>query len=135
MRGTARVLPRGIPDCLKKRRLLNEKALDPALCRDYGERFLALGWWEDALEFFLKGADQGGLDKIREKALEAGDAHLLARVLGRKPDPDLWRRAAERALALGKLQFARQALESAGDRERAAALAQGLKADYRETDI
>jgi hypothetical protein len=120
---------------LKKRRLLNEKALDPALCRDYGERFLALGWWEDALEFFLKGADQGGLDKIREKALEAGDAHLLARVLGRKSYPDLWRRAAERALALGKLQFARQALESAGDRERAAALAQGLKADYRETDI
>ncbi len=127
-------LPRGIPDCLKKRRLLNQKDLSPALCREYGEKFLDLGWWEDALEFFLRGGDQPGLDRLREKGLETGDVHLLARVLGRRQEPELWRRAAERALSQGKLQFARRALELAGDRDRAAALAQGLKADYQEAD-
>jgi hypothetical protein len=114
-------LPPEMPNCLKKRRLLNEKELSPELCREYGEKFLALQWWEDALEFFQKGNHQEGLEKIKAHCLESGDAFLLGR-LGKDWDPDLWRRVAEKALELGKLNFARRALEMAGDKEKAAAL-------------
>jgi tetratricopeptide (TPR) repeat protein len=124
MSRAGRALPKGVPDCLKKRRLLNEKELSPDLCREYGEKFLALGWLEDALEFFQKGRHLDGLESIKTLALERGDAYLLAR-LGRQ-EPETWRRLAERAMTLGKFQSARRALELAGDKDRAAALAQGL---------
>ena len=114
-------LTAGMPGCLKKRRLLNEKDLSSELCRDYGEKFLALEWWEDALEFFQKGNHQEGLEKIKAHCLESGDAFLLGR-LGKNWDPDLWRRVAEKAMALGKVQFARRAWEMAGDNDKAAAL-------------
>jgi hypothetical protein len=106
-----------MPDCLKKRHLLNDKELSPEICRDYGEKFLALGFWEDALEFFLKGNYLPGLEKIKAHALDSGDAPLMAR-LGSHP-PEVWRQVAARALDLGKIQFARRALEEAGDREQA----------------
>ena len=118
---TEKLLPQGMPGCLKKRRLLNEKELSPDLCREYGEKFLASEWWEDALVFFQKGNYQEGLEKIKAHCLESGDAYLLGRIV-KDGDPDLWRRVAEKALELGKLSFARRAYEMAGDKEKAAAL-------------
>lgn len=106
-------LPKGVPNCLKKRQLLNDQVLSPELCREYGSKFLALGWREDALEFFKKGGVAEELEKLKAYCLETGDAFLLAR-LG-KQEPEVWRRLAERALALGKLHFARRAFEFAGD--------------------
>ena len=132
---TYKGLPPGVPNCLKKRRLLNEKELSPALCREYGEKFLALGWWEDALEFFQKGHVTQGLEQIREHCLETGDAYLLAR-LGREHDPQVWRTLADRALALEKFHFARRAYELAGDADKtalAAGLIAGLGAENLET--
>ncbi len=120
---SAKVLPKGLPDCLKKRRLLNDKELSPELCRDYGEKFLDLGFWEDALEFFLRGNYQPGLDKLKALAIEAGDPHIMAR-LGSHP-PEVWRQVAERALKLRKIQSARRALELAGDKDIADELAAG----------
>jgi len=127
MRSSQPVLPQGMPDCLKKRRLLNDKALSPQLCREYGEKFLALGFWEDALEFFLRGNYEPGLAQLKAQALKDGDAHLLAR-LGPQP-PEVWRQVADQALKLGKINFARRALEQAGDREQAEELAQCLQKD------
>ena len=75
-----RVLPQGVPGCLKKRQLLNDPDLKTDHCREYGEKFLALGWWEDALAFFQKCQDSSGLEKIKEHSLETGDAYLLARL-------------------------------------------------------
>jgi hypothetical protein len=114
-------LPKGVPNCLKKRQLLNAKTLTPAMARDHGLKFLELGWWEDALEFFKKGEVTEELEKLKTFALETGDAFLLAR-LGHQ-EPDLWRRLAERALALGKLHFARRAFEAAGDADKTAMVA------------
>lgn len=131
-RNPGNLRPKGTPDCLKKRRLLNDASLSPALCRTYGEKFLALGWLEDALEFFQKGNYPEGLEKIETQALESGDAYLLAR-LGRQPDPHRWRRLAEQAQALGKFHFARRALEAAGEKDQAEALAQKLKAGQPES--
>lgn len=109
-------LPSGVPNCLKKRQLLNEKILNPALCRDYGNKFLELGWLEDALEFFKQGELPEEIDQLKDYSLETGDAFLLARI-GIK-EPEVWRRLAERALAQGKLYFARRAFESAGDADK-----------------
>lgn len=114
-------LPSGVPNCLKKRQLLNEKMLSPALCRDYGLKFLELGWREDALEFFKKGAVTDELEKLKGFSLETGDAFLLARIGNQ--GPEVWRRLAERALALGKLYFARRAFEIAGDADKTAMVA------------
>lgn len=118
---SAKALPRGVPDCLKKRRLLNEKELNPELCREYGEKFFDLGFFEDALEFFKRANYEPGLDKLKDQALEAGDAYLMAR-LGAHP-PEIWRQVAEQALKLGKIHFARRAFEQAGDQEQAEELA------------
>ncbi len=114
-------LPKGVPSCLKKRHLLNEKALSPALYREYGRKFLELGWLEDALAFFKKGEAADELEKLTAYCLETGDAFLLAR-LGRH-EPEVWRRLGERALALGKLHFARRAFEVAGDDDKTAMVA------------
>jgi hypothetical protein len=114
-------LPAGVPNCLKKRQLLNEKIVSPELCRDYGTRFLDLGWREDALEFFRKGGVTDVLEKLRAYSVETGDAFLLARI--GESDPDTWRHLAERALVLGKLQFARRAFEIAGDADKTAMVA------------
>jgi hypothetical protein len=117
-------LPKGLPGCLKKRRLLNELELKPELCLEYGEKFLAQGWWEDALEFFQKAGDSQGLEKIKNHCLKTGDAYLLGR-LGVGQDPQTWRQLAEQALDLGKLRFARRAYELAGDPDKAA-MVEGL---------
>lgn len=117
----AKGLPKGMPDCLKKRRLLNDKELSPELCRDYGEKFLALGFREDALEFFSRGNYGPGLEKLKAQALESGDAYLMARLGSHAPE--VWRQLADQALKLGKIQFARRALEKAGDRDQAEELA------------
>jgi hypothetical protein len=132
---TSKGLPPGVPGCLKKRRLLNEKELAPGLCREYGEKFFSLGWWEDALEFFQRGNVSEGLEKLRAHCLETGDAYLLGR-LGKTHTPEVWLRLADRALALEKLHFARRAYELAGDADQAAMVAgliAGLDAEPLET--
>lgn len=116
---SAAALPKGIPGCLKKRRLLNDKELRPELAREYGETFLALGWWQDALEFFQKAGDAPGLEKIKNHCLATGDAFLLGR-LGVRQESHTWRQVAEQALAQGKLRFARRAYELAGDPDKTA---------------
>ena len=121
---TTQTLLKGLPGCLKKRRLLNEPELKPELCREYGEKFLAQGCWEDALEFFQKAGDSQGLEKIKNHCLETGDAYLLGR-LGVGQDPQTWRQLAEQALDLGKLRFARLAYELADDPDKAA-MVEGL---------
>lgn len=129
---TYKGLPPGVPHCLKKRRLLNEKDLSPDLCREYGDKFFSHDWWEDALQFYQKGNIAAGLEKIRARCLETGDAYLLAR-LGKDHDPQVWRALADRALALEKFHFARRAYELAGDPDKTA-LAAGLIAGLGPED-
>lgn len=121
-------LPRGVPDSLKKRQFLNETNINPEMCRQYGEKFLDLGLLDDALEFFKRAQYEPGLDKLKEQALESGDAYLMTR-LGSHP-PEVWRQVAEQALKLGKIHFARRAFEQSGDQEQADELAsQGQRDD------
>lgn len=117
-----RLLPQGVPGSTKKRQILNDQEMKAEQCREYGEQFLAVDWWEDALEFFQKGHDSQGLEKIKNHSLETGDAYLLAR-LGVAQDPLTWRRLATRAQELGKFRFARRAYELSGDADKAARMA------------
>lgn len=114
-------LPKGMPNCLKKRQLLNDKVLSPDECRELGLKFLEMGWREDALEFFQKGGMAAELDQLKAYCLETGDAFLMGH-LGHQA-PEDWRRLGERALALGKLHFARRAFEIAGDEDKTAMVA------------
>jgi hypothetical protein len=128
VKSVGQALPRGVPDSLKKRQLLNETNINPEMCREYGEKFLDLGLFDDALEFFKRAQYEPGLDKLKEQALANGDAYLMTR-LGSHP-PEVWRQVAEQALKLGKIQFARRAFEQAGDQEQADELAsQGQRDD------
>ena len=114
-------LPKGTPDCLKKRQLLNDQGLSPDSCREYGRKFLELGWHEDALEFFKKGGLADELEQLKDYALKTGDAFLLGRLGPQAPED--WRRLGEQALELGKLHFARRAFEVAGDDDKTALVA------------
>ncbi len=129
----ATTLPKGLPACLKKRRLLNEAEPKLELCREYAEKFLAQGWLEDALEFFQKAGDTHSLEELKKYCLETGDAYLLGR-LGVSQDPQTWRQLAERALELGKLRFARRAYEVAGDADKAAMVAGLISGAEGETE-
>ena len=101
--------------------------LSPALCREYGDKFFALGWWEDALEFYQKGKITEGLEKLK--------AHCWKRAT-----PTCWP-AWENDPRFGgpggpgpgpgKFHFARRAYEAAGDPDKTA-LAAGLIAGLAE---
>ena len=113
-------LPKGIPNCLKKRQLLNDQ-ISPDLCREYGQKFLELGGGKMPWSSLRKGAWRRILDKLKAYSLETGDAFMLWR-LGHQ-EPEDWRKVGERALALGKLYFAKRAFEFAGDDEKTAMVA------------
>lgn len=100
---------------LKKKKLLDDPHLPTATCREYGDLCLAQGWLADALDFYLKGQDAAGLEKLQTIAVATGDAFLLERLLqaqGRQ-DPALWQQVAAAAAAAGKETLARWAQERA----------------------
>lgn len=122
-------LPRNMPDCLKKRALLNNSQLAPETARDYGRKFLALGWLDDALDFFLKAQDTQALEELQLLSLETGDVFLLERLIKARSlevPEELWRQIGEKALALEKIRSAQRAFERGGLPEKAALAGQRL---------
>lgn len=110
----------GLPDHKKKQQLLHAKDAKPEDLRRHGEKFLQAGWLSDAIDFFGQAGDQNSLEKIRDITIAEGDAFLFRRALkalDATADENQWKELAERALELGKLQFAREAYRMAGDRK------------------
>jgi len=109
-----------LPDYKQKQKLLYKDDAAPEALIQQGEKFFAAGWYKDAIDFFARAEFTEGLQRIRAKASEEGDAFLLQQCLRAQEDeaPDQeWRELADRALELGKLQFAREAYRQAGDRK------------------
>jgi hypothetical protein len=109
-----------LPDYKQKQKLLFKEGADPATLIQQGEQFFAAGWYKDAVDFFGRAEFTEGLERVRAKALDEGDAFLLLlslRTLGIEAEAAEWRQLADRALALGKLQFAREGYRLAGDRK------------------
>jgi len=108
------------PHYKKKQQMLHAKDVRPDDLRRQAEEFLQAGWLSDAIDFFDKAGDQNGLEKIRDIAISEGDAFLFRRTikaLDAAASESQWKELADRAIDLGKLQFAREAYRMAGDRK------------------
>ncbi len=109
-----------LPHYKFKQALLHGKDTNPAEISRLGRRFLEEGWLNDAIDFFKKAEDSQGLAAIREISIEEGDIFLLRQAIkagGEAAGEDEWKQIGERALELGKLQFAREAFRMFGDRK------------------
>lgn len=109
-----------LPHYKKKQQLLHSRDAKPGELRRQAEEFLQAGWLSDAIDFFGKAGDREGLSKIREMAVSEGDIFIFRRTLKAleaEASEDEWKRLADRAFELEKLQFAREAYRMAGDRK------------------
>ena len=111
-------------NCVEKRNLLYSEKADPSEWIRAGEDLLGRGLPTDALNFFVRAEHEAGIEQIRALGIEEGDVFLLEqiRLSGRDVPPETWRKAADKARSLGKIEFAIRALRSAGDDEAADAL-------------
>ncbi|HUU00960.1 MAG TPA: hypothetical protein VM425_05930 [Myxococcota bacterium] len=109
-----------LPHYKLKQALLHGNDSKPGELSRLGRRFLEEGWLNDAIDFFKKAEDSQGLATIREISIEEGDIFVLRQVIkagGEAAGEDEWKQIGERALELGKLQFAREAFRIVGDRK------------------
>jgi len=111
-------------NCVEKRNLLYSDKADPSDWIRAGESLLEQGLPTDALNFFVRADHEAGIERIRSLALDEGDVFLFEqlRLAGRDIPSATWREAAEKARALGKIEFAIRGLRAAGDDEAADAL-------------
>ena len=115
--------PKKLLTCLKKRDLLNSDKTDASELISFGEHYVLEGRLSDAIDFFEKADHVKGLDQLKEDCIAEGDFFLFNRLVGilaDSPSPDEWSRLGEKALALGKLHFARLAYTQANLPEKVA---------------
>ena len=112
-------------DCIEKRNLLARENAAPELLLAHAESFLAQDALDDALAFFDRAGSAEGVARVKAKAVEAGNAYLLFRLLdshhGSMEEQD-WIAVAERAEALGKITYALQAWRQLGRQDKVEAL-------------
>ena len=109
-----------MPNYKQKQGILHKKDAKPEELKNWGRKFLENGWIRDAIVFFQKAEDREGLLSIRRKMIEEGDVFLFRQTLlglDEAASEDEWRQLGDRALALGKMQFAREAYRMMGDRK------------------
>lgn len=108
-----------LPWTLEKRELLYErKGVD---YRYYGDLFFEAERYADALEFYLRGDVEEGIEKMKQFALENGDYYILAKIeekySGRIKSEE-WRKAARRAEELEKFSMAIWLYEKCGEEKK-----------------
>jgi hypothetical protein len=111
-------------DLAAKRRLLYGKGLERKR-QAAAEALVEAGRLAEALEVLEHTRDGAALDRVRRAAIAAGDAFSLARacqILKAAPDPAEWRDLAAAAERRERWFDAVNALERAGDAERAEAV-------------
>jgi hypothetical protein len=114
------------PTPLPTEERVRELTADPKLAAEdanrYADLFLQAGKPAIALMFLERSKDEVRLRKLAADAASAGDAFLLHGVNRIRPetvDVQQWRDAAGRARAAGKLLFARDCYEQAGEADKA----------------
>ena len=107
---------------------VRELTADPKLTAEdanrYGDLFVGAGKYPIAMMFFERSKDRTRLGQIKKDAIRMGDAFLLHGITRLAPDlvePAEWKEAGEVALREGKILFARDCFEKAGEAEKAAA--------------
>ena len=108
---------------------VRELTADPKLTPDeanrYGDLFVQAGKYPVAMMFFERSKDRERLSRVKKDALRMGDAFLLHAITRLIPDlvePGEWKEAGDAAHKEGKLLFARDCYEKAGDAPLAAAV-------------
>jgi len=108
---------------------VRELTADPKLTPDeanrYGDLFVKAGKYPIAMMFFERSKDRTRLTQVKKDAIRMGDAFLLhgiTRLASDLVEPSEWRDAGDAAHREGKLLFARDCYEKAGDATKAAAI-------------
>jgi len=108
---------------------VRELTADPKLTADdanrYGDLFVKAGKYPIAMMFFERSKDRGRLSQVKKDAIRMGDAFLLHGITRLAPDlveAAEWREAGDAAHREGKLLFARDCYEKAGDATKAASV-------------
>jgi len=108
---------------------VRELTADPKLTADeanrYGDLFVKAGKYPIAMMFYERSKDRARLEQVKKDAIRMGDAFLLHGITRLVPDlveAGEWREAGNAAQREGKLLFARDCFEKAGDNEKAAAV-------------
>jgi hypothetical protein len=124
-----------LPDYQLKQKILYTDHTDPEILKNYGNLFFAEGNLSDALDFYHKANFTEGLQKVKNTALESGDAMLFqraAKALNLELKPADWENIGQTALRLKKYLFARHAIEKASNEELLSSLTQILQAEEHE---
>jgi hypothetical protein len=109
-----------LPTYKEKHQLLFAKERNTALLSELGRKLVRAGWLCDAIDFFSAAKDLGALQEVRRTVIEEGDIFLLRRCLielKESGSEEEWKQIGERAMALGKLQFARESFRMSGDKK------------------
>jgi len=105
-----------IPNPLEQRHLL-VKELPEAQARELAEAYLEAGRRTEAIEFFAKASAREDLQRLRDEAIEAGDAFLMKMIsekLETEPSAEDWQRLGAAAEAAGKERYVGVAARQAG---------------------
>ena len=112
-----------LPSEERVRELTADPKLSPEEATRHAGLFLRAGKPAITLMFLERSRDEAVLRDVAKHAAEIGDAFLLSGVNRIRPgtvDDQQWRDAAARARSAGKLLFARDCYEQAGDAGKAA---------------
>jgi hypothetical protein len=112
---------------------VRELTADPKLSAEeanrYGDLFVKAGKYPIAMMFFERSKDRGRLEQVKKDAIRMGDAFLLHGITRLIPDlveAGEWREAGDAAHREGKLMFARDCYEKAGEATKAALVREEL---------
>ena len=108
---------------------VRELTADPKLTTEeanrYGDLFVKAGKYPIAMMFYERSKDRSRLAQVKKDAIRMGDAFLLHGITRLAPDlveAAEWREAGDAAHREGKLLFARDCYDKAGDATKAASV-------------
>ena len=111
-----------MPDPIEKRNVLASKTVPDGEILALANAYLEQDALSDACDFFDKIGHAEGLERVKRRAIEIGNAHVLAFDMGRSRHVEVskedWQAAGENALAQGKFAYAAQAFAKSGDAEK-----------------
>ena len=125
------------PDILEKRDLLYGATGDEVDFSAYGDAFFEKGYYHDAFLFYEKAGDKKGFEKLLDVSVSSGNLNVLARLTridGFSLTGESWAQAAQNALNHGKLRYAAEIYERAGNPDMAAKILQDISAEA-ESDL
>ena len=105
-------MPVQLPDPLKRRDILFGVDTPKEVLVEYARAYEEADKLDEALQFYAEAADRPGLERVRAKAIETGDAFILKAVARAMPElvaEGDWKSLIARAEALGKELYAEQA--------------------------